>query len=270
MDMIVVDDERLALEDLMEKLKTINTNGTIKGFQYPNRALEEVKNGFKPQVAFLDIEMYGLNGIELAIQFKNLLPSINIIFVTGFTHYATDAFALHASGYITKPVRVERIKTELDNLRNPVPIRSARIRVQTFGNFEVFVDGKPLKFKRSRTKELLAYLVDLRGTGCTAAELASILWEDRSYDRSVQNQLQVHISDLIRTLKHAKASGMIVRTRNNIAVNVERFECDVYRLLDGDMAALNAFAGKYMASYSWAEITSGLLYEKKAESKSYV
>lgn len=262
MNMVAVDDEKLVLDDLLVKLKTVNPDGIIKGFQRPNLALTEIENGFAPQVAFLDVEMYGINGIELAMRFKKALPDINLIFVTGFSQYAADAFALHASGYITKPVRVARIKEELLNLRNPVPTPNARIRVQTFGNFEVFVDGKPLKFNRSRTRELLAYLVDLRGTGCTTTELAAVLWEDRKYDRSLQKQIQVHISDLLRTLKEVNAEGLVVRERNYISVNASKFDCDVYRLLNGDTAAINAFTGKYMANYSWAELTLGSINGK--------
>lgn len=262
MNMIAVDDEKLVLDDLLAKLKAVNPNGSIKGFQHPEQALAEIENGFNPHVAFLDIEMYGLNGIELAIRFKKVLPKINLIFVTGFFEYAADAFSLHASGYITKPVRVERIETELANLRNPVPVSDARIRVQTFGNFEVFVDGVLLKFNRSRTKELLAYLVDLRGTGCTIAELSAVLWEDRRYDRSLQKQLQVHISDLLHTLKEANAEEMIVKKRNNISVDINQFDCDTYRFLDGDAATINAFTGKYMANYGWAELTTAHLCKK--------
>jgi two-component SAPR family response regulator len=189
---IAVDDERLALDHLLSKLREVQRVSEIKGFLHPQTALEEIRNGFTPHVAFLDIEMYGMNGIELALRFKKELPKINIIFVTGFSEYAPDAFALHASGYITKPVRTERIKTELENLRYPLLNNRQRIRVQTFGNFEIFVDDVPIKFKRSRTKELLAYLVDRKGAGLGMAELAAVLWEERKYDRSLQNQLQVH------------------------------------------------------------------------------
>ncbi len=264
MNFIAVDDERLALENLLSKLKKAQPQAEVRGFLHPQKALEEIKNGFQPDVAFLDIEMYGMSGIELALRFKEAFPKVNLVFVTGFPGYMPEAFALHASGYITKPVSVEQIQNEIENLRHSLPVKEAPIRVQTFGNFEVFAQGKPLFFERSRTKELLACLVDRRGAGLTMQELAAIVYEDRPYDRSLQTQLRVHISDLIKTLEGVGAKDMIVRKRNYIAVDINRFACDYYRFLEGDVATMNAFAGEYMANYSWAEMTTGRLSRSKA------
>ena len=267
MNLIAVDDERLALENLLSKLKKVQPQAEIRGFTSPMTALAEIQNGFQPDIAFLDIEMYGMNGIELALRFKKAFPRVNLIFVTGFSEYASDAFAIHASGYITKPVGIERIQEEMENLRHPLPRRERRIRVQTFGNFEVFVDGEPLKFQRSRTKELLAYLVDRRGSGLTIAELGAVLYEERTFNSSVQNQLRVHISDLIRTLKAVNASQMVIKKRNFISVDINQFDCDYYLFLNGDVSAINAFTGEYMSNYSWAEFTAGRVYFNQQQSE---
>jgi two-component SAPR family response regulator len=265
MKLIAVDDERLALENLITKLRKIQPHAEIKGFMHPELALAEIQNGFIPDVAFLDIEMYGMNGIELALLFKNALPQINLIFVTGFSEYAPDAFALHASGYITKPVSVERIQEELESLRYQLLQKDVHIWVQTFGNFEIFIDEKPMKFERSRTRELLAYLVDRRGSSSTMKELANVLYENQEYNYSLQNQLRVHISDLLKTLKAVDASEIILKERNFISVDISKFDCDYYRFLDGDVVAMNTFTGEYMTNYSWAEFTAGYLCQKEFE-----
>lgn len=262
MNLIAVDDERLALDNLLLKLKAVQPKAQVKGFLDPKIALKEIQSGFRPDIAFLDIEMYDMNGIELALLFKKALPSINIIFVTGFSQYAADAFSLHASGYITKPVSIERINEELHNLRNPLPAADSRIRIQTFGNFEIFVDDVPVPFHRNRTKELLAYLVDRRGAGVTVAELAAVLFEDGKCDRSLQSQIRVHISDLVKTLKSVRASELIIKRRNFICVDVNQADCDLYQFLNGDVPIINSFRGEYMANYSWAERTTGELYQK--------
>lgn len=267
MNLIAVDDERLALKNLLSKLKKVQPQAEIRGFTSPQTALAEIQNGFQPDIAFLDIEMYGMNGIELALRFKKAFPRINLIFVTGFSEYASDAFAIYASGYITKPVSIERIQEEMENLRHPLPRKTRRIRVQTFGNFEVFVDGEPLKFQRSRTKELLAYLIDRRGAGLTIAELGAVLYEERTFNGSVQNQLRVHISDLIRTLKAVNASQMVIKKRNFIFVDINQFDCDYYLFLNGDVSAMNAFTGEYMSNYSWAEFTAGRVYFNQQQSE---
>lgn len=71
-------------------------------------------------VAFLDIEMPGMSGIELAKKLKDIKPYLNIIFVTAYTDYALEVHSLYVSGYLLKPIKKEDVVTALDNLRNPI------------------------------------------------------------------------------------------------------------------------------------------------------
>ena len=99
-----------------------------------------------PHVIFMDIEMPGITGVALANKINDIDPNINIVFVTGHQQYTYDALQLRASGYVLKPVTPEKIKTQLQNLRNPLKIISLhKIYVQCFGTFQVFVEGKILK-----------------------------------------------------------------------------------------------------------------------------
>jgi len=132
--------------------------------------------------------------------------------------------------------------------------------VKTFGNFDVFIEGKPLVFGRLKAKEAFAYLIDRKGSFVTIAELASILWEEREYDRSMQNQTQVIISSLMKTLRENGIHDIIIKKRNQIAVNKIKINCDYYDYLNWDIAAVNAYKGEYMTNYSWAEMTAGELY----------
>jgi DNA-binding LytR/AlgR family response regulator len=104
----------------------------------------------RADIAFLDVEMVGMNGVELAELLKLFHPDINIIFSTGYGHYRDAAFDLHASGYLTKPITPEKVKKELENLRRPVR-NPKRIRIRAFGNFEVYLDGIPINFKYNKT-----------------------------------------------------------------------------------------------------------------------
>ena len=56
------------------------------------------------------------------------------------------------------------------------PMKKNKVRFQTFGNFEVFIDGQPVKFKYNMTKEMLAYLVDRNRALCTNNEIMAVLW----------------------------------------------------------------------------------------------
>lgn len=262
MNIIVVDDEPIALKNMNEKLLYISEIEEITLFDEPQSALNYLKE-HSVDIAFLDIEMYDMSGLEFALLAKNILPNINIIFVTGYSEYAVDAFSIHASGYLLKPVTVERIKKEIENLRTPITLKPKnRIFIHTFGNFEVFVDKKPLIFSRAKSKELLAYLVDRKGTSVTIAEIAAVLWEDREYNRSLQNQTQTVILNMMKTMKDANIEHIIVKKWNSIAVDITKFDCDYYNMLTWDMMAVNTYSGEYMTNYSWAELTTGMLYQK--------
>ncbi len=254
MNVIAVDDEKLALCNLMEAISEALPQANLTGFRSPSEALEYI-NQHLIEIAYLDIEMRGLNGLELATQIKKINSNINIIFVTGYSQYALDSYSVAASGYLMKPVTKQAVQRTLADLRNPLTTSKHRIKVHTFGNFEVFVDDQPLHFKRAKAKELLAYLVDRKGASATTSELAAVLWENKIYTRSVQNQIQTLVSEMMKTLKQVKAENMIIKNRNSIAVNISAFECDYYNFSQGNTIASQAFANEYMTNYSWAEYT---------------
>lgn len=257
MRIMVVDDEILATNNLMRLIQTVEPEAEVFGFSQPAEAFAALAQQ-NVDIAFLDIDLGERNGIELAKACKECYPNINIIFVTGHSQYMMEAFQLHASGYLMKPVRVSDLQEELQNLRHPVlAVNKHRIRVQTFGHFEIFVDQNVLKFTRTKSKECLAYLIDRKGARVTYPQLSAILWEDRPYNRTVQNNTQKVISDLMKTLKSVGAQQLVIKSRQDIAIDPAIIDCDYYAALSGDMARMNAFYGKYMSNYSWAESTSG-------------
>ena len=106
MKIIAVDDERIALEGLLDVIREAAPGVELTGFEYPEDALNFVSD-YSCNVAFLDVEMAEMSGVELAGQLKLRNPDINIIFATGFEEYRKEAYDLHASGYLTKPITVE-------------------------------------------------------------------------------------------------------------------------------------------------------------------
>lgn len=133
------------------------------------------------------------------------------------------------------------------------------LKVQTFGNFEVFYRGVPIFFGRSKAKELLAYLIDRRGATVTTAEACAVLWEDKEYNFSLQRQFQTIVSDLMKSLKRHKCDHFIRRRRNCLSIDVAGLDCDFYKLMAGDKLIAKQYNGEYMSNYSWAETTAGFL-----------
>lgn len=259
MNILAVDDEYYALELMKRALEEVAGGSTVYLCRDVRGALDTAKAN-KIDVAFLDIHMPEKNGVELALELKKLNPKVNIVFATGFSEYMKEGIDLRMSGYIMKPVTPEAVRTELENLRNPVEWnREKRVKILTFGNFDVFVDDTLLKFERKQAKEILAYLVDKKGTSATYPELAAMLWEDEEYDRTKQKNLQVYIASLVKTLHSVEVKDLILKNRQGILVNTKIVDCDYYRFLNGDTRAINSFAGQYMSAYSWAEFTVGYL-----------
>ncbi|MCR5641237.1 MAG: response regulator [Lachnospiraceae bacterium] len=259
MRIIAVDDEKLALEAVMSAIRKCDLTAEVQGFRSGLEAEEHVKQ-HGCDIAFLDIEMRDISGIDLAQHLKDINPSINIIFTTGYGEFAGLAFDLHASGYIMKPVTVEKVQKELSALRFDVaePKEQKRLTAQTFGNFEVFIDGLPMKFKYSKSKELLAYLIDRNGALCTTQELLAVLWEDDDEMGNHTSYFKNVRSDLLAMLEDAGLSDVIVRQRGGIAIIPDRISCDYYDYLQGDSKAKAQYQGEYMSQYSWSEMTHGL------------
>ena len=125
MNIIAVDDERLALQALLDAIKKADSASSIAGFLYAEDALEFAEANLV-DVAFLDVEMADISGVELARRLKRINPDINIIFATGFGEYRDSAFELHASGYLTKPITEEKVKKELAELRSEFQTKKAQ------------------------------------------------------------------------------------------------------------------------------------------------
>ncbi len=260
---ISVDDQPKVSDEIIKIMTEIDPDGTHSGFFDIQKALEYAKENH-PDVAWLDIEMPGMSGLELSMEIKKVSPNTNIVFVTGHEKFAYQSFQLHASGFVLKPVTKEAILRELDNLRNPVEIkRTGLIRVQCFGNFEVFdKDDHPVKFKRNRSKEILAYLIDRRGALCSVGELCGIVFEDREEDRSLKKQMRVFIAGLREDLAKIGAENVLVKGWNAYGVDCSLIDCDYLNYLKGDSVAINSFMGEYMIQYSWSEMTLGELIMK--------
>ena len=255
-----IDDEPRLLHALHSAIAEAEPRAEIMDFPLGSEAVRAIEAGeVCPDIVFSDIRMPELDGLALAEKLKTLAPRAKIVFVTGYEEYSFAAYRLHASGYITKPVEVERIREEIDNI---LPARTEPPRglwVRCFGSFEVFFDGKPVSFARRQTKELFACLIDREGGVCTAEELVSVLWENEIDLVAAKARLRMLIGDLKKTLAQIGMEGVLVRRSGRLSILRDRIPCDYYSMLDGDMEWVNRFYGDYMSQYSWAEVTKGRL-----------
>lgn len=286
MKILVVDDERPARERMVETLGRICSECKVVAFDNAQDALNyEGKSDI--EIAFLDIELGNYSGIELAIELKKYSPRCNIIFVTSFSEYGTESFKARPSGYVTKPYTDEEIKRELDNLRYQISesLESSevsgksggsggneettlekderRLRCATFGNFIAYKEnGDIMTFSRTKSKELLAYLIDCAGFPVTTKDIAKDVFE-AELDKQMSKNISKIIIGLITDLKDEGYDDIVIKQNRQIYVNRDKIDCDIYNAINGDVSALNSFHGEYMIEYSWAEISGSVAKIRK-------
>lgn len=247
MKVLLVDDESLQLVRLENACKKVLLDAEFSSYTNPVKALQENDKTLF-DIAFLDIEMPGINGIQLAKNLKKINPLIKIVFVTAYNEYALQAFKIHAHGYITKPVSEAKIKEEVDELQNIAPLQSSKkLQIKCFGNFEVFHNGEPVKFSYKKSKEVFAYLIDREGAAIDINELNAVIWEEDhpSYLRNL-------IADIQNTLKKLDCRDVFIKRHNEAYIDVDKVDCDAYEYKKNNPNAIRLYRGEYMTQYSWA------------------
>ncbi|MCC3375073.1 response regulator [Cohnella sp. REN36] len=161
----------------------------------------------QPDVAFLDIEMPGMNGVELAEKLGSHYPDVQIVFVTAYDRYAISAFERDAVDYLLKPLEMERLLRTVQRVkREVVRLQAAlswieaseggdarekerapkpQLYVQLLGETQVLIgDRDRLKWRTAKEKELFAYLVVHHGQRIHRDVLLDELWPEENYQKA--------------------------------------------------------------------------------------
>ena len=126
---IIVDDEPHLVDYLASKLKELWPELELVGTAFSGRSALSLAQKVQPDIAFLDIHMPGLSGLQVA---EALPANTKIVFVTAFDEYAVDAFQRAAIDYLLKPVSDTRLMQTLERLRsNPSQDRSDLLTLMT-------------------------------------------------------------------------------------------------------------------------------------------
>ena len=254
MKAIVVDDEIYMLETLQEAVSASSDIKSVEAFSSCSQALAYVTEN-PVDVAFLDINMRGIGGLGLAEKIIELQPQCKIVFCTGYEKYAVSAFQLHVSGYLIKPITSEAVQKEIDHIKG-TRSNETLLEIKCFGNFEALYNGEVIPFKRRKTKELLAVLVDRNGSGVTVKQICAILFNDDSDDTKNAAYLRQLILDLKNTLKMIDEERLLQHNPPYYRINTDVVKCDYFDYLK---TGKPKFYGEYMSQYSWAESTCALL-----------
>ena len=254
---IAVDDEVLMLGALVAAIEASPDITEVAKFSDCEEALEFVKT-HHTDIAFLDINMRGMGGLALAEKILVSRPDCKIVFCTGYEEYAIPAFKLHASGYLMKPISAEDVQGEIDNIKG-IHQKAKLLTVKCFGNFEVYAKNETLMFKRLKTKELFAFLVDRNGAGMTAKQICAVLFPGDTDDTKNSAYLRQLVMDLKNTLKSVGAEAVLCHETPCYRLDTTLLKCDYFSYLE---IGKPEFHGEYMTQYSWAEETCAMLLFK--------
>ena len=116
---IMVDDEGIILQGGLPVLEEVFPNAVISGFTRPSEAVAFAKSN-RVALAFLDIEMGKINGLEVCRELLEINPKTNVIYLTAYPDYSLDAWSTGASGFLLKPVTAENVRGEVARLRYPL------------------------------------------------------------------------------------------------------------------------------------------------------
>ena len=126
------------------------------------------------------------------------------------------------------------------------------IFIKTFGGFDVFVNRERIYFSSEKAKEMLAILVDRRGSSVTLSQMAWLLYE-QSPEQIAKNNLRVIYYRLKKILKDWGIENILIKKRGSYAVNAGSFTCDLYEFIEGSPAFVHSFLGNYMPGYAWGK-----------------
>ena len=250
---MIVDDEPLAVEELADTCEQFEDVQIVGRFLHAAEALAYAES-HPIDLAFLDIEMPGIQGLDLAHRLHAINDRIAVVFVTGYKQYALDAFNEDAYGYILKPFEPKAVRKAIDKVSRIVrPVEKKKAFIRTFGRFGLFVDDKPVDFRSSKAKELFAFLVSQDEALVDMDSIIGTLWEEEQYDSKVKAKYRKACMYLRQALEKVGLGEALISVRGKIGINCERFDCDYFRLVDGDLQTAASFAGEYLFEYSWAE-----------------
>jgi two-component SAPR family response regulator len=278
---VVVDDEGPSAQ-ILKRLLEENAVEVSACFDMAKDALEYIENN-DVDVAFLDIEMPGMNGLEMANHIGGKIGrgrECEVVFVTAFNEYAVDAFRVHALDYLLKPVSKPRLEETLSRIsaRTLPMVSKGRIEIRCFGTFEIVVNGEKIKFRTKKSEELLAFLIDKRGVGVSRNEIIDRLWGDFEGDKALIN-LNTTLYYTRKALGRRGIDIPILYENSGYRIGKDcNFSCDYYSFIEcglpGEIHAeegleyfeeiAQLYRGHYLDvnDYNWAEGTRLNLKEK--------
>lgn len=256
MKLILLDDEEAALTGFLPMI-------TDTGFECrifkddPYAALDCVKTE-KVDVAVLDVKMPKIDGITLAEKMIDIDGNIKIVIISGYSQNEDDIKRRLGENFVSilyKPYDSAAFNKVFASI-TPSP----KIFIKTFNGFDLFVNGKAVRFSSAKAKELLALLADANGSYVQMETAACYLWQDKDAEHG-KNLYRDAVCRLRLTLQQNGIERLVRFERGCAIIDTERAECDYWNILKNG----GVFVARYLPQYEWAVDTEAMLAIKYGE-----
>ena len=248
---IIVDDEHIMINRFIRISENIPDIYVVGKFEMAEEALEYAEK-HTVELAFLDVEMPVMNGIELAKKLHEIRPDILIVFVSAYDEYIRDCNQIGGDYYIVKPYEKDTLMMLMEKLRLLSKRQNKKLYIETFGRFLVMNGEKPIPLT-GKAKEILALIVTRRGREISNEEIYSTIWEGREYSNEKMSVFYNALRRLKNTLKQSGVEDLLISTARGQMVNTAVFDCDYYDWQDKNLRLNHKFEGEFLSEYSWGE-----------------
>lgn len=280
---ILVDDERPALVKLKSLLLPYPEYQICGEFTSSEDALVQVEQ-LQPHVAFLDISMPGIDGLDLAVALQHKLPyPLQIVFVSAYDNYALTAFEVQATDYLLKPVSRSRFQQTIMRLNqilnmpakaaNPANAPSLQAEapmVHAFGKLTLSCNGKNYDtWKMAKVRELFAFFLHNYQQAVYRENILETLWGHMDSERaqSSMNTCNYYLRKLLEEtgsgISLSYASNYYTLNLNNALFDVDLFSkaCgQINNITSENVAHITQCAALYRGTYfedvkcDWVEL----------------
>ena len=248
MKIIAVDDEMEALKNFLVQI--INDNRVEYKFflENPLDAISYCESN-PVEGAFLDIRMPQINGVDLAEKLIEVNPRIQIVFITGYTYDETEIKARlgeNLLGFCYKPFDQEKLNFYIGKILSD---GKKEIEVRTVGPFDLLLNGKPIEFKSTKSKELLALLVAYNGSTLTMGDAIGHLWPDKDVELA-KKLYRDAVWRLRKTLKDSGIGDIVEFQKAKTYIKKEGIKCDYWAFIEEGIGQIDPTS--FMTSYDWS------------------
>lgn len=281
MNVILIDDEQLALNYLAHQLNCISNVHIVGKYTNPLVGKEAVAS-MNVDIVFLDIDMRKMNGMALAEKLLEMKPKLSIVFVTAYDEYAIKAFELNVADYILKPASEDRLQKTVNRIRYEKKfearlcedkIESVQVNLFHRVTFKKItgtsVDIIPMKWRTKKTNQLFLYLLVHRGEVINKAALVELLWADLATEKAYQ-QLYTAVYYIRKTLVDLSAFFQVNSLLDGYMLSLNKVKTDIEwydSFMESDIAltkssrtsyerAIKVISDDFLKEYDypWAEV----------------